>query len=81
MNFNNLGINTFIELQEFLRYTTGNPYVYGNQVRVEFIDEEAVAMTVSTCTKTFTMSTRISDFRTFSNALHHLMTSTHFTMP
>lgn len=36
---------------------------------VDFIEEERLAMTVSTCAKTFTMSTRISDFKSYSNGL------------
>ena len=41
----------------------------GNRVLVDFIEEERLAMTVSTYAKTFTMSTRISDFKSYSNGL------------
>ena len=66
------------DLKKFLIYLTGNPSVLGNHISLDFIER---AFTVSTCSKTFSISTSITDFSSFCNGLHLLMASSHFTMP
>ena len=47
------------DLKKFLIYTTGNPSVLGNHISLDFIEREGIAFTVSTCSKTFSISTSI----------------------
>ena len=72
---------SYLELQEFVKYATGSPHIHGNSVTIDFISREGMAMTVSTCAKTFTMSTPITDYESFASGLHLLMGSKQFTMP
>lgn len=72
----------YSELQEFLQYTTGSPHVHGNRIVVDFIERvEGIAMTVSTCSKTLTISTLVTEYASFTNGLRVLISSTEFTMP
>ena len=69
------------ELQDFLTYITGCPHVRGNKVYVDFVSQDNVAMTVSTCTNTLTLSSKICSYQPFAKGLCILIGSRKFTMP
>ena len=69
------------ELQQLLKYITGSPHIHGNKIVVDFIEQESVAMTVSTCAKTITLSTLVKEYDLFQKGLHTLINSCQFTMP
>ncbi len=76
-----LTLFAYAELQDFLVFTTGCPFVQGNDITIAFSYDEANAFTASTCGKMLTISAFITEYDAFASGLRAVMSTKTFTMP